>query len=283
MIAALILVTSPAFDLQLTHGPMSDIPAMALWTVVLVLLPRLSRNSALLDTAATTSGRTSLTIRGALSPARVRLLSRVWRRRCCYGEVRRANMVTRVRDRSFTYTAFAIAVYLCYAYVPLDTWWTLRFLFPAFPVVFVFVSVVPLSVPARLPPGARWLTVVVLVGTGVAHAVAFGRANSSLDSAKEWRYATAGHYIAETLPERAVFFTTLHSGSARYYSGRLTVRYDLIPPQLFERAIAHFSNKTSFHTCFWTKAREVTSWTRSRAQPRWLRWIGSLSRRWMAS
>jgi hypothetical protein len=70
--------------------------------------------------------------------------------------------------------------------------------------------------------------------------VAFGRANSSFDSANEWRYATAGHYIAETLPERAVFFTMLHSGSARYYSGRLTVRYDLIPPQLFERAIAHF-------------------------------------------
>ena len=80
------------------------------------------------------------------------------------------------RSRSFlvTYTAFAIAVYLCYAfYVPLDTWWTLRFLFPAFPVVFVFVSVVLLSVPARLPPGARWLAVVMLVGTGAAHAVAW--------------------------------------------------------------------------------------------------------------
>ena len=73
--------------------------------------------------------------------------------------------------------------------------------------------------------------------------MAFGRANSSFDSAKEWRYATAGRYIAEKLPERAVFFTMLHSGSARYYSGRLTVRYDLIPPQLLERAIAHFQGQ----------------------------------------
>jgi hypothetical protein len=150
------------------------------------------------------------------------------------------------RSRSIlvTYTAFAIAVYLCYAfYVPLDTWWTLRFLFPAFPVAFVFVSAALLSMPARLPAAARWLAVVVLVGTGAAHAVAFGRSNSSFDSARDWRYATAGRYIADKLPERAVFFTRLHSGSARYYSGRLTVRYDLIPPQLFERAIAHFQQQ----------------------------------------
>jgi hypothetical protein len=136
------------------------------------------------------------------------------------------------------------AVYVCYAfYVPLDTWWTLRFLFPAFPVAFVFLSAVLLRAPARLPAAARWLAVVVLVGTAAAHAIAFGRANSSFDSAKEWRYATAGRYIAERLPERAVFFTMLHSGSIRYYSGRLTVRYDLIPPQLLEPAIAHFQKQ----------------------------------------
>jgi hypothetical protein len=63
--AALILATSPAFDLQLTHGPMSDIPAMALWTVVLALLPRLSRNSALL--AGVVAG-TAILVRPNLAP-----------------------------------------------------------------------------------------------------------------------------------------------------------------------------------------------------------------------
>jgi hypothetical protein len=65
MIAALILATSPAFDLQLTHGPMSDIPAMALWTVVLVLLPRRSRNSAFL--AGIVAG-TAILVRPNLAP-----------------------------------------------------------------------------------------------------------------------------------------------------------------------------------------------------------------------
>ena len=325
MIAALMVATSPAFDLQLTHGPMSDIPAMALWTVVLVLLPRSSRNSVFL--AGVVAG-TAILVRPNMAPLALvpgaLLLWNVAARRparslaiqrlllfgigsvpAClvvaylndywygsplasgYGSLgeglygwnyfwpNAADFTRRIVDsqsplvvaglgapmllwrnqadeqrhalpRSIlvTYTAFAIAVYLCYAfYVPLDTWWTLRFLFPAFPVAFVFVSAVLLSMPKRLPPEARWLAVVVLVGTAAAHAIAFGRANSSFDSAKEWRYATAGRYIAEKLPERAVFFTMLHSGSARYYSGRLTVRYDLIPPQLFERAIAHFQGQ----------------------------------------
>ena len=325
MIAALILATSPAFDLQLTHGPMSDIPAMALWTVVLVLLPRPSRNSAFL--AGIVAG-TAILVRPNLAPLAlvpgaflvwnaavkrqtqsqaiqrlllfgigsvpacfvVAYLNAYWygsplasgygalagglyrwdyfwpnvadyteRMIGSQGPLVVLGLVAPVllwrgqaaeqgdaRSRSIlvTYTAFAIAVYLCYAfYVPLDTWWTLRFLFPAFPVAFVFVSAALLGMSARLPAAARWLAVVVLVGTGAAHAVAFGRLNSSFDSAKDWRYATAGRYIAEKLPERAVFFTMLHSGSARYYSGCLTVRYDLIPPQLLERAIAHFQEQ----------------------------------------
>jgi dolichyl-phosphate-mannose-protein mannosyltransferase len=325
MIAALILATSPAFDLQLTHGPMSDIPAMALWTVTLVLLPRSSRHSAFvagLVAGAAILVRPNLVplalVPGALlvwnvaarrpaqSLATQRLLlfgiaaapaclviaylndkwygsplasgygslaeglyswNYFWPNAADYtrrtvdsqGPLVVAGLAAPMllwrnqadeqrhplaRSILVTYAAFAIAVYLCYAfYVPLDTWWTLRFLFPAFPVAFVFVSAVLLTMPKWLPPHARWLAVVVLVGTAAAHAIGFGRANYSFDSTKEWRYATAGRYVAEKLPERAVFFTMLHSGSARYYSGRLTVRYDLIPPQLFERAIAYFQGQ----------------------------------------
>jgi hypothetical protein len=141
-------------------------------------------------------------------------------------------------------TAFAIGVYLCYAfYVPLDTWWTLRFLFPAFPIIFVFLSVALLSIPARLPPTARGLVVVTLVGLVVSHAIAFGRNNYAFDSTDEQRYADVGRYIAQKLPDRAVLFAVLHSGSARHYSGRLTVRYDYIAPELLEVTIEHFRTR----------------------------------------
>ena len=324
MIAALFLATSPAFVLQLTHMPMSDIPAMAWWTVALVLLPRSSRTSALLAGAAVgtailtrpnlaplalvlgafllwdlaakrvvrlvgiqrlllfgigsvpaclmvaylndywygsplTSGYGPLAgiyswvyfwpnirdymlrlldSQGPLVLAAAAAPAFLWKHRATEGET------AGPRSILVAYTGFAIGVYLCYAfYVPLDTWWTVRFLFPAFPVGFAFLSVALLSLPARLPAPTRRLLVLVLVGTAIAHATAFGSAYSLSDSSEERRYATAGRYIAQQLPERAVFFTMLHGGSARHYSGRLTVRYDLIPPPLFESTIAHFQRQ----------------------------------------
>lgn len=47
VMAALLMATSPAFVFQLTHPPMSDIPATAWWASVLILLLRSSRSSAL--------------------------------------------------------------------------------------------------------------------------------------------------------------------------------------------------------------------------------------------
>ena len=48
-------------------------------------------------------------------------------------------------------------------YVPLDTWWTVRFLFPAFPILFVFVSVAIIALTAKLQRHVRWLTVLTLL------------------------------------------------------------------------------------------------------------------------
>jgi hypothetical protein len=41
------------------------------------------------------------------------------------------------------------------------------------------------------------------------------------------------------MPERAAFLAMLHSGSARYYSGRLTVRYDLIPRERLDDVLEY--------------------------------------------
>src|SRR5205823_1624128 len=51
------------------------------------------------------------------------------------------------------------------------------------------------------------------------------------------KYVAVGRYIAAHLPERGVFLAVMHSGSVRYYSGRLTIRFDLIDPKWLDRAI----------------------------------------------
>ena len=325
LIAALFVATSPAFVLQLTHMPMSDIPAMAWWTVALVLLPRASRRSAVLAGVAVGAAiltRPNLTplalvpaawlaselvatrLSKPLAVQRLLLFAAASLPACLavgylndywYGSplasgygllggtiyrwdyfwpnlaqytqrilasqspivlLAAAGPVLLWKNRMraaatdcppsvlVTYTAFAIGVYLCYAfYVPLDTWWTLRFLFPAFPVAFVLLSVALLNLSVRLPRRTGRLAVVLLVAWIASYGIAYGRRNGSFDSTAEWRYAAAGNYIAQKLPERTVVFAVLHAGSVRHYSGRLTIRYDFIAPERFETAVEHFQKQ----------------------------------------
>ena len=60
----------------------------------------------------------------------------------------------------------------------------------------------------------------------------------SSDLAAEQRYVTIGRDVADTTPPNAVVFAMQHSGSIRFYTGRLTVRYDSLPPESLDRAMA---------------------------------------------
>jgi len=49
---------------------------------------------------------------------------------------------------------------------------------------------------------------------------------------------TVGRELASRTPGNAVFLAMQHSGSLRYYTGRLTVRYDILPIGSLEPALA---------------------------------------------
>jgi hypothetical protein len=121
-------------------------------------------------------------------------------------------------------------VFLAYAfYVPWDEWWFIRFLLPAYPALIVAFSV-----------GGGWLlrrvwsrgAVAVSVATTVAIAV-FGLRRAIDEGVfdmwrHEGRYVSVGRYVEQHTPPNAVIISMQHSGSLRYYGGRLTVRYDWI-------------------------------------------------------
>jgi hypothetical protein len=135
------------------------------------------------------------------------------------------------------------AVWLCFAgavvasylvYLPFDEWWYVRFLLPAYPPLLVLsVAVVGRLVAplTRTMPRARYALV-----AGMVAAVAWHGVNLSIDRGahRQWiaeqRYKTVGEYIASALPEQAVVLSMQHSGGIRFYSHRVTVRYDLIAP-----------------------------------------------------
>jgi hypothetical protein len=134
---------------------------------------------------------------------------------------------------------FAAAVFLAYLfYTPFDAWWFLRFLLPAIPLLFL------LSVDAIQWATSRFsLTLRLVAVAGVAvvslnHAIGFSRqAGIATIGEGEQKYVDAGVFIDRVTPPEAVVISLQHSGNIRYYSGRLTIRYDGIDSEWLDRAI----------------------------------------------
>jgi hypothetical protein len=118
-------------------------------------------------------------------------------------------------------------------YLPFDEWWYLRFLLPMFPVLFVLTIAVLLRAV-----GGRTVVATVVVALLAWHGLdlALDRGASHVWEAEQ-RYLEAGTYIARSLPERAALISMQHSGSARFYSGRITVRYDFIGRNDLDRVV----------------------------------------------
>ena len=134
--------------------------------------------------------------------------------------------------------AGTLVSYLVYA--PFEEWWYLRFLLPAIPAVLVLMSTGMMVLARRLPrtrgrvaaTGITLLLTVYTIRVSQAHGI-FGPLQAG-----ERRYADIGAYIQQTLPRNAVIFSVQQSGSVRYYSGRMTIRWDLIDRDWTTRAAA---------------------------------------------
>jgi hypothetical protein len=154
----------------------------------------------------------------------------LWKRRHAEGNARDGHAIG-------VCAFFALAVGLSYAfYLPLPEWWNLRLLFPAFPIMCAAAAVGAMALPAR----ALRVAVVVMVA---ALGAATSREKGAFDSESDRRFATIGRYVADTLPRKAALLTKIHSGSARYYSGRLTLRWDMIGPEQFDPLVADLQRR----------------------------------------
>ena len=133
----------------------------------------------------------------------------------------------------------AAAIWLCYLfYRPFEEWWYLRFLLTAFPCLLALAAVSfctllkGVAIQWRLPIAVAVLTPVLL------WRIDYARAQETFDSWKhESRYADTGHLVLTTLAPNAVLFSMQQSGSLRYYSGRLTLRWNYLDPAWLDRSI----------------------------------------------
>lgn len=123
-----------------------------------------------------------------------------------------------------------IAVAACYvSYAQFEVWWYLRFLLPAFGALAVLVAAGLIAVARALPrplgavsAGLALLVVVVQCLTFAVRHDTFTIRDS------ERRYAIVAAFAAG-LPADAALLAIQHSGSLRFLTGRMVVRFDWLP------------------------------------------------------
>ncbi len=132
--------------------------------------------------------------------------------------------------------AAVVGIYI--SYQPFDSWWFLRFLLPAWPALMLGTGAVLWAVLARAPGILKFAIVLGVIVLGVwTISVADDRGVfAARDS--ERRYPAAAALVARSTAPGDVVISGLHSGSVRYYSGRLTLRYDQLDERSLDQAIA---------------------------------------------
>ncbi len=142
--------------------------------------------------------------------------------------------------------AFAIVLFASYLfYMPFDHWTYLRFLLPAIPVLLVLgvatVDGVGEAVSPRVRSAAFALVLIVLP----LYYVSFARRGDAFALKRLFldRYVTTARYVGQETSASAVIIGLNQTGSLRLYAHRLTVRYDLIPPDRLNRAINFFAQR----------------------------------------
>jgi len=149
-----------------------------------------------------------------------------------------APLVTRVRF-ALAMLAFFILLLVCYLfYIVYDTWPFLRFLLPAFPLLFVLASAVIVRGLERLPVELRSAAVFLLcVLLPIWYVVKADSISVFHIQRAEHRYPAVGKEIGRTLPANAIVLSRIQSGSVRLYGNRLTARWDFIEPARFDETI----------------------------------------------
>jgi len=164
------------------------------------------------------------------------------------------------------FCAFAAFVWISYlVYVPWDAWWYLRFLLPVWPLMAIGTASL-LSAAYRSPSrGLRTAAVVTVVGVcsiGIVQAVqreAFAIARG------EAKYVEVARIVESLTDPGAVIVSAQHSGSIRYYAGRMTLRWDVGDPAWLDRTVEWLAAH-GHHPYFVLEAQEIDA-LRARSDP----------------
>jgi hypothetical protein len=146
---------------------------------------------------------------------------------------------------SWLFVAIIAALFASYAfYLPFDNWTYLRFLLPAIALMLILCGAVILRLSDRVQSQfARWAVAAACLAL---MAWRWDSAGMQRPKPNDRRFAVVGEFVRDELPANAILLSMQHSGSIRYYSNRLTLRWDLLHPEWLERSFA-FLRTNGYH------------------------------------
>jgi hypothetical protein len=161
------------------------------------------------------------------------------------------------RDARWLFAGVAAATWIAYLlYVPWDAWWYLRFLLPAWPMMALGTASIAAALYRGRQPAVRAMAIVMVCGLG-GHGVwqairrdAFGLAQG------ESKYIEVARTVESLTGVDDVIISAQHSGSLRYYAGRLTLRWDVGDPAWFDRTVDWLAAH-GHHPYFVLEPREI--------------------------
>ena len=139
------------------------------------------------------------------------------------------------RRHTFAFAAIGAALVVG-SYLPYSVfreWSYLRFLLPAFPLVFVAIGALVSDAVLRIPTSVRGIAFLAALTVACSVNVERAEREQAFNMRRyESRYRLAGLYLDQALPTNAVIVSVQESGSARYYTRRPILRWDLLGTDL---------------------------------------------------
>jgi hypothetical protein len=142
------------------------------------------------------------------------------------------------RDARWLLAGVAAATWMVYLlYVPWDAWWYLRFLLPAWPMMTLGAASLAAAVYRTRRPFVRAIVICMLCALG-AHGVWQAMRRDAFNVAQgESKYVEVARTVESLTGADDVIISAQHSGSIRYYAGRLTLRWDVGDPAWLDRTV----------------------------------------------
>jgi len=148
------------------------------------------------------------------------------------------------RQARWLLAGIAAAVWISYViYVPWDAWWYLRFLLPSWPAMTIGAAslIAALSRTDLMESFLRRALRAALVCAAIAFGLVSVRRAVHLnvfdEQSGEAKYVETARAVETITSPDDVIISGQFSGSLRYYSGRLTLRWDFLDPQWLDRAV----------------------------------------------